>query len=111
MTVQNAACIKNILLSLRSELPALAANESSLALFDEFVREEEFGLAANVLCDCLAQQTPVISTAVLDRIKELYRMMHLEDPCLEELIAKVTEKPIRENDEEPGYTRDRANRS
>ncbi len=48
MTAENAACIKNILLSLRSEPPALAANESSLALFDEFVREEEFGLAANV---------------------------------------------------------------
>src|SRR5438270_10883689 len=86
MTVQNAACIKNILLSLRSELPALAANESSLALFDEFVREEEFGLAVNVICDCLVHQTPVVSTAALDSIKALYRMMHFEDQCLDERI-------------------------
>jgi hypothetical protein len=96
MTPELLLHVQKVLVCLRAEITALNCHEGYLRLFDEFVREEEFGLAVYTLCDCLLEQPVVaISASALKNVDELRQTMQLEDPCLDELKAKLLKGPQR----------------
>lgn len=59
-------------------------------VFDEFVREHEWGLALHVVCDYLlepmAQAAP---EAVMQQIQSLHEVMAIEDTCVADLRRKA----------------------
>jgi hypothetical protein len=60
-----------------------------LAIFDEFVRECERGLAVHTVCDYLLEPgTPRPETTVIERIQELHLSMKLDDDCVHRLHEK-----------------------
>jgi hypothetical protein len=60
--------------------------QSFLDLFDEFVRECEFGLALQVVCDySLQPDSPKVSKSVVDQIRRLHAAMKIDDRCVEQL--------------------------
>jgi hypothetical protein len=63
---------------------------SCLDLFDEFLQEQEFGLALHVVCDLILQpDSPGVSKATVDQIQRLHAAMEIDDRCVEELQKKL----------------------
>lgn len=59
-------------------------------LFDEFMREGEYGLALHVLCDSILEpDSPRISKLTLDSIQQLHVEMKIHDHCVKELRTKL----------------------
>jgi hypothetical protein len=59
-------------------------------LFDEFIREHEFGLALHLICDHLLESTRQPATATLiQQIQALHVAMKVEDNCVPRLRAKA----------------------
>lgn len=59
-------------------------------LFDEFIREHEFGLALHVICDhLLGSVTQPTSTTLVQKIQALHEAMKIEDNCVADLRAKA----------------------
>jgi hypothetical protein len=57
-----------------------------LNLFDEFMRENELGLALDVVCDfILGPDSPRIDGATIDRLEALHLAMNMKDDCVERL--------------------------
>lgn len=82
--------VKNELLSLRAEIPALLDDQKYLYWFDEFLSEYEFGLALGMLCDFLLEpKTPPVNGEILERIKKLHAMMKLENDDIDRLKQKT----------------------
>ena len=78
------------MLSLRESVPGLKRDTKYLELFDEFVRECEFGLALGLLCDFLLEpNSPPVRSDDLDRIWSLRALMRLDDANIEKLMRKT----------------------
>jgi hypothetical protein len=61
-----------------------------LRLFDEFIREHEFGLALHSLCDSLLDpNSPTPDESTLAQIKELHQLMKIQDNCLKKLQQRT----------------------
>jgi hypothetical protein len=59
-------------------------------LFDEFMREHEFGLALHVICDYLLEPTTQSATAaIIQQIQILHAAMKIEDDCVADLQKKA----------------------
>jgi hypothetical protein len=72
--------LKGQLQTLRDSVPALKDDPQYLEVFDEFLREYEFGLALETLCDFLLEpRVPLVSEALLEQIENLHQQMHVED--------------------------------
>ena len=69
-----------------SEGQALDAHQ----VFDEFVREHEWGLALHVVCDYLLEPTTQAAPeAVMQQIQSLHEVMAIEDTCVADLRRKA----------------------
>ena len=77
--------VKTRLGNLRHLILGPEAATAYLALFDEFVREYEFGLALETLCDFLSEGATPFDAAVLVEIDDLHKLMRVEDTCVEKL--------------------------
>jgi hypothetical protein len=63
-----------------------------LALFDEFVREAELGLAPHAACDYLLEREAARSeTSLIEKIEALHGSMELEDDCVDRLRKKAAQ--------------------
>lgn len=60
-------------------------------LFDEFIREHEFGLALHVICDHLGESTAQPTTTLIQKIEALHAAMEIEDDC----VARLKDKAAR----------------
>ena len=59
-------------------------------LFDDFVREQEWGLALHVVCDYLLEpKTQAAPTAAIEQIEALHETMGMEDTCAADLRRKA----------------------
>lgn len=56
-----------------------------LDLFDECVREYEFAVALEMLCDFLVEADSPVEPAVLVQIDDLHKLMNVQDTCVEKL--------------------------
>jgi hypothetical protein len=73
---------------LRSVLSG-SPNGRYLDLFDEFMREHEFGLALHTVCDYILEpDTPPVSGLAVERIENLHAAMKMQDDCIEKLVKK-----------------------
>jgi hypothetical protein len=77
-----------------SELrPNIVGRENAsgyLALFDEFVRECELGLALHAVCDYLLESgSPRPGPSVIERIDALHRSMKIQDDCVDRLRQRA----------------------
>lgn len=77
--------VKTRLGNLRPLISGLEAATAYLLLFDELVREYEFALALETLCDFLSEGATPIDAAVLVQIDDLHKLMRVEDTCVEKL--------------------------
>ena len=58
-----------------------------LVVFDEFLREQEFGLALHVICDYLAEPSSArVGDTIINRILDLHAAMGMEDECIRAVI-------------------------
>jgi hypothetical protein len=58
--------------------------------FDDFVREQEWGLALHVVCDYLLERkTQTAPTAVIQQIEALHEAMGIVDTCAADLRRKA----------------------
>lgn len=80
---------------IRSELqllrPLLLTSEGRgfLALFDEFLREHEFGLALHALCDYMLEpSSPRVSESTIRAIQDLHFLMEIDDSCVADMRNK-----------------------
>jgi hypothetical protein len=74
--------------SLQSLRPILLTEHghSFLDLFDEFMREQEFGLALHVVCDYILEpNSPTVTNATVEQIRCLHTEMEIIDHCVEHL--------------------------
>lgn len=63
--------------------------ETYSALFDEFLAEEEFGLALETLCDFLLEKHARPASEIeLNEIAALHALMEVEDQCFLRLQEK-----------------------
>jgi hypothetical protein len=70
---------------LRQELLVETAH-SFISLFDEFMKEGEFGLALHAVCDFLLEPgSPRVTKSTLDRIQHLHTAMKVDDSCVQML--------------------------
>jgi hypothetical protein len=75
--------LKAKLIDLRDSLPELQRDLGYLQLIDEFIREDEFGLALESICDFLLEpQIPPPGNTTIARVESLHRLMAVEDACL-----------------------------
>ena len=58
-------------------------------LFDEFIREHEFGLALHVICDHVLESTTQPTTTLIQKIEALHAAMKIEDNCVANLRDKA----------------------
>ena len=59
------------------------------ALFDEFIREDEFGLALHVVCDyLLTPDSARVDHGTTSRIERLHFAMGIDDGCLLAIAKK-----------------------
>ena len=77
-----------------SELrPNIVGRENAsgyLALFDEFVRECELGLALHAVCDYLLESgSPRPEARVIERVHTLHRSMGIEGDCVDRLRQRA----------------------
>jgi hypothetical protein len=78
--------------NLRHLISGSDAARRYLALFDELLREYEFALALETLCDFLREVSSPIDPAVLVQIDDLHRLMKVEDTCIEKLWKLADDK-------------------
>lgn len=84
--------VKAELLALREAVPRLHDNVRYLTLFDELLREEEFGSALELLCDFLLEPNePPINDSLLTTISSLHASMGVTDTCSDRLRKKAIE--------------------
>ena len=91
MTNQNTSSheLKGQLEDLKNVLPKELGPRAS-ELFDEFIREHEFGLALHVICDhLLGSATLPSSVKLVQKIQALHEAMKIEDNCVADLRAKA----------------------
>jgi hypothetical protein len=82
--------LKAKLLDLRNSLPELRQREKYLQLIDEFIREDEFGLALESICDFLLEpEVAPPGSATIAQVEALHRLMGVEDVCLDKLRRKA----------------------
>lgn len=75
--------------SLRPVLPT-GGDLNSPLVFDEFLREHEWGLALHVVCDYLLEPTTqAVPTAVIQQIQTLHEVMGIQDTCVADLRRKA----------------------
>jgi hypothetical protein len=78
------------LLELRSDIAMPQDARGYCELFDEFVRECEFGLALHAVCDYLLEPlTPAVGEATTERIQALHESMKILDDCVAKLRQKA----------------------
>jgi len=57
-------------------------------LFDEFMREHEFGLALHLLCDYLLEPTTqLVTPTIVKLVEKLHASMQIVDNCVADLHA------------------------
>jgi NADH:ubiquinone oxidoreductase subunit C len=87
--------LKTRLTSVRDRV-ALQSKPKYSALFDEFLREHEFSLALQIVCDFLLEsETSPPQLSVLNEIAVLHQLMNLDNECIRRLrtkAASTTEK-------------------
>jgi len=81
--------VKTRLGNLRQLISGSEAAGRYLPLYDELVREYEFALALETLCDFLLEVAVPIDAATLVQINDLHRLMKVEDTCIEKLWKLV----------------------
>jgi hypothetical protein len=65
-------------------------NPDAPAVFDEFLREHEWGLALHVVCDYLLEPaTPPAAAELIEEIQGLHKAMGIEDSCAIDLRRKA----------------------
>jgi hypothetical protein len=69
--------------SLRPLLEGRADAREFLAVFDDFVEHQEFGLALHAICDYFQEQDVPLDPVAIDRIAQLHALMELTDDCPE----------------------------
>jgi hypothetical protein len=75
---------------LRDSISDIENDSKYLGLFDEFLREHEFGLALETLCDFLLEpKTQLMSESLLEQIKNLHQLMNVKDACVQNLRQKA----------------------
>jgi len=83
--------VREQLQALRDSVPSLDAARKYLEMFDEFVREHEFGLALETFCDFLLDDmTAPVSQSVLESVACLHDWMEVRDNCVDRLKVKTT---------------------
>ena len=81
--------VKEKLAQLRAML-STGSGFNSWEVFDEFVREHEWGLALHVVCDYLLEPTAQAAPeAVIQEIQSLHETMGIEDTCVADLRRKA----------------------
>jgi hypothetical protein len=81
--IQHYARLRAHLESLRPISPSGPRGETYCALFDDFLTNNEFGLALDVLCDFLLEpDTPPPSETEFDEIALLHTLMEIQDARL-----------------------------
>ena len=86
---------RNLRIRLASLRPLLADSSGAqkyLRLFDEFIRECEFGLALATLCDFLFETPTLVNRDVVEQIEQLHSLMNVKDMPLEKLRALARPK-------------------
>ena len=53
--------------------------------FDEFLREQEFGLALHAVCDYLTEIGAPIDSSLAEQLEHLHEAMQIKDDCLIQL--------------------------
>jgi hypothetical protein len=92
MTTQRAHLeqVKVQLQELGNDITTLRDNANYWALFDEFMREYEFGLALETLCDFLLEPTTEpVNREVIKKIDNLHTRMGEADDCVQRLNRKT----------------------
>lgn len=78
--------------------PILSVGRSAsgyLALFDEFIREFELGLALHCVCDYLLEDDAgAADRQIVDRVSALHQVMCLDDDCVFRLREKMGCPPV-----------------
>lgn len=77
--------VRTRLQNLRHLISHSETAQGYLDLFDEFVREYEFALALETLCDFLVEAGSPVRPTVLAQIDDLHKLMKVEDSCVEKL--------------------------
>ena len=77
--------VEQKLANLRDIVP-IEWNPEAVPLFDEFVREHEWGLALHIVCDYLLEPTtPSAPQGLIEQIESLHKTMEIQDSCVTEL--------------------------
>ncbi len=82
------AQFKSVKIQLQNLQHFISHSESAqgyLVLFDEFVREYEFSLALETLCDFLREKSSPVDDTLLTQIERLHNDMKVKDSCVEKL--------------------------
>lgn len=83
--------LKTQLQGLRDSIFSLQDDARYLGAFEEFLREREFGLALETLCDFLLEPTtPTVSSPLLKQIEDLHQLMSVKDACVQKLTDKAS---------------------
>lgn len=79
---------------LRSLRPVLSAGGDDVnQLFDDFVREHEWGVALHLVCDHLLEPTAQAAPeAVIQQIQSLHEAMGIKDTCVADLRGKAQQQ-------------------
>lgn len=78
LTNEQRISIREHLQRLVADIPAFAESEGYHGLFDEFVREDEFGLALDTVLDYLEESaTPALALSTIETLEWLHTAMTL----------------------------------
>ena len=90
-TYNQPAWRQEMVRKLASLKPLLSTGGDDLnQLFDDFVRQHEWGLALHLVCDYLLEPTAqAASEAVIQQIQSLHEAMEIEDTCVADLRGKA----------------------
>ena len=82
---------QEVVQKLASLRPVLSTGGDDLnQLFDEFVREHEWGLALHLVCDYLLEpKSQAAPTAVIRQIETLHEAMGIVDACVADLRGRA----------------------
>ncbi|MBZ5523530.1 MAG: hypothetical protein LAP21_14950 [Acidobacteriia bacterium] len=84
--------LKSQLEGLRNSIFGLQNDPKYMELFDEFLREQEFGLALETLCDFLLEpRSALASESLLEQIENLHQLMNVMDSCVQDLRDKAAQ--------------------
>lgn len=82
--------LENQLQGLKESIPAFQNDPKYLCPFDEFLREHEFGLALETLCDFLLEpDAPPLSASQIEQIDGLHKLMNVTNGCGQKLKHKA----------------------